>query len=206
MDWKKFIGFASLIILLMGCASNKTFIAQKDQEIAQLKKQLAEKESAATDQQKKSDQLTADLNKQLADLKQKEQVWIAEKEGMTAITLPNAVLFATGSVKLTPDGKKAIDEIWKVLSKYPDRKVQIQGHTDNIPIAKKFEGKYKSNWELSSARAHTVLHYVMTKPDAKPKRLAAVGYGEFQPIADNTTKLGRAKNRRVVIAVMGKSS
>jgi len=193
-----FAAVLGLAILLVGCAGNKQVIAEKDQEIARLQKELAQfKTETAT----AKNQLAEDLNRQLADLKQKEQVWIQEKGDLTTITMSNAVLFASGSVKLNPDGNKIIDEIWKVLAKYPEREVQIQGHTDNVPIARKFEGRFKSNWELSSARAHTVLHYVTAKPDAKPKRLAAVGFGEFRPIADNATEEGRAKNRRVVIAV-----
>jgi len=194
--------FTVLIVLfLTGCAANKALITEKDAEIARLRKQVDKARTEQTTQKKTADQLVADLNKQLADLKQKGQVWITEKENMTLITLPNSALFGSGSVKLTPEGKKAINEIWKTLAKYPQRDISIQGHTDNVPIAKKFQGKYKSNWELSSARAHTVLHYVMTKPDAKPKRLSAVGFGEYRPVADNKTEDGRKKNRRVVIAV-----
>jgi len=201
------VAFSMLIVLLVaGCAGNKALLADKDAEIARLQKQVDKAKTEQTAQTKKADQLTVDLNKQLADLKQKEQVWITEKENMTLITLPNAALFALGSVTLSLEGKKVTDEIWKTLAKYPERDVSIQGHTDNVPIAQKFEGKYRSNWELSSARAHAVLHYLTTKHDAKPKRLSAVGFGEYRPVGDNKTEDGRKKNRRVVIAVGQKIS
>jgi len=196
------VTFTMLIILLIaGCASNRGLMADKDAEIASLKKQVADAKIEQTKQTNEADELVADLNRQLADLRDKGQVWITEKDNMTIITLPNAALFASGSVTLSPEGQKVSDDIWKTLVKYPDRDISIQGYTDNVPIAKKFKGRYKSNWELSSARAHTVLHYVMTKHDVKPNRLSAVGFGEFHPIADNKTENGRMKNRRVVIAV-----
>lgn len=84
---------------------------------------------------------------------------------------------------------------------YPEKAVLIEGHTDNVPIAPKFHDNYKSNWELSSARAHTVLHYVRGKYGIDPQRIGAVGYGEYRPIADNATDAGRALNRRVMITV-----
>ncbi len=93
---------------------------------------------------------------------------------------------------------------WDVLTNYPDREIFIEGHTDNVPIAQKFEGKYKSNWELSTSRALSVLHYVRQHPKASPYRLRVVGYGEQKPIADNSTEEGRIPNRRVEIVIGAK--
>lgn len=193
------IGIALLGLVAGGCASNKQLIAEKDMEIKRLKTEISQLKDQAQSKTTSED----DLTKQLNALASKEKIWIEEKQNMTTINVPNAVLFTSGSVKLSDEGKRIIDEVWKILAKYPNREVLIQGHTDNVPIASKFEGRFKSNWELSSSRAHSVLHYVLTKPDAKPKRLAAAGYGEFRPIADNKTEEGKAKNRRVVIAILG---
>jgi len=77
-------------------------------------------------------------------------------------------------------------------------------YTDDVQIAERFTGRYASNWELSSARAHAVVHYLTKNQGADPERLSAIGYGEYQPVADNTTPEGRAENRRVVIAVRAK--
>ncbi len=195
----------AVVLTLAACSENKKMIAEKDREIARLQQEIADLRSEADTQSKTRDKLAEDLSIKLEALKQKEQIWIQQKADMTSIAMSNAILFASGSNDLTSEGKAVIDEIWSVLSQYPDRQIIIQGHTDNIAIGKKLEGRFKSNWELSSARAIAVLDYVLLRPDAKPGRLAVAGYGEYHPIADNSTADGRAKNRRVVINISGKS-
>ena len=90
-----------------------------------------------------------------------------------------------------------------MVSQYPDRVVLIEGYADNRPIAPSYRWKYSSNWELSSARAHAVLHYIVNQHDADASRLAAVGFGDNDPVADNGTPEGWAQNRRVVITIGG---
>jgi chemotaxis protein MotB len=82
-----------------------------------------------------------------------------------------------------------------------DLNVGIEGHTDNVPI--KHSG-WKSNWELSSARALSVVHYLEDQEGIDPKRLSATGYGEFHPVASNETVSGRQENRRVEIVILPK--
>lgn len=77
--------------------------------------------------------------------------------------------------------------------------VIIEGHTDSIPIK---SGKYSSNWELSTARATSVINYIVASKRINPRRLSAVGYGEYVPIAENTSNSGRIKNRRVDIIIL----
>lgn len=185
-----------LCVIVAGCSQGK-LIAQKDQQIATLQNDIADLEGEVETQR----QLNEDLEKALADFQDKEQVWMKEKEGMMEIVMDGSVVYSSGSAKLTSEGKDIIDKIWEVLSRYPDREILIEGHTDNVQIAERFQHRFKSNWELSSARAHSVLHYVREKYGINPERIAAVGYGEYRPIADNSTEAGRAQNRRVVITV-----
>ncbi|PJA53717.1 MAG: flagellar motor protein MotB, partial [Candidatus Marinimicrobia bacterium CG_4_9_14_3_um_filter_48_9] len=117
------------------------------------------------------------------------------------IIVANSILFNSGSAMIGDDGKTILDQIWGVLAKYPEREILIEGHTDNVPIADKFQGKYKSNWELSLSRSMAVLYYATSKPTAIPNRLGVVGYGEQRPIADNATEEGKRQNRRVEIVV-----
>jgi chemotaxis protein MotB len=187
-------------MLLAGC-SNKKMIAEKDQQISDLEGEIQQLRGQVAEEKERAERLHADLQEALADLEKKEKLWLEEKEGLSKITLPEAVTFASGSNNLTKEAKEILDKIWGVLAQYPEYRILIEGHTDNVPIAEKYKNKYKSNWELSSARAHSVLHYLRAKYETEPERLTAVGYGEYHPIATNETEGGKAKNRRVVIAV-----
>jgi len=180
------------ITLTAGCSSNK-MLADKDREISQLRADLKELRG----EKDKADRLSDELNKSLAQLEAEKKLRI---EG-NRIIMSNAVLFSSGSVTISDVGKKILDDIGNILVKYPDRDILIEGHTDNVPIAQKYQGKYKSNWELSCARSLAVLHYIRTKKNMNPSRLAAVGYGEYRPISNNSAEQGRKQNRRVVIAI-----
>jgi chemotaxis protein MotB len=187
------------VLAAAGC-SKKALIAEKDAEIADLQTRNTALEGQLEEQKK----MTDDLNTQLADLTQQQKVLVEEKDGLTQITLDGAAAFHSADATLTHDGREAIDRIWSVLENYPDRRILIEGHTDNRKIGATAKQYYPSNWELSSARANSVLHYVENKYTPEPDRLASVGYGEFQPVADNDTREGRAQNRRVVITVGSK--
>jgi chemotaxis protein MotB len=183
-------------LLAMGC-SNKKLIAQKDQDIASLQDEVKSLESQLATQRQMND----DLSAMLSDYKDKENVWLEEKKDLTQITLDGSATFASASAELTTEGKDILDLIWKVLDQYRDRYILIEGHADDQPLKPSMREIYKSNWELSSARALAVLHYVVAKYGTPPDRIKAVGCGEFQPIADNGTEMGRAMNRRVVITI-----
>lgn len=112
----------------------------------------------------------------------------------------NKILFNEGSASIKTDAQKTLDEISKVLTKI-DNPVIIEGHTDSTPIK---NTKFQSNWELSTSRATNIISYIVKKGGVAPKRLCAVGYGEYMPIAENTTISGRILNRRVDIIVLEK--
>jgi chemotaxis protein MotB len=190
---------AAVAILASAGCSKKELIAQKDAQIADLQGDVAALQ-AEVDQQKR---MNEDLNRQLATAQEEKQVLMVEKENLTQITLDGAATFPTASAELSADGKSIIDQIWGVVSQYPDRVVLIEGYADNRPIAPSYRWKYSSNWELSSARAHAVLHYIVNQHDADASRLAAVGFGDNDPVADNGTPEGWAQNRRVVITIGG---
>lgn len=127
-----------------------------------------------------------------------KQVKLEMGERGLVITFVAEVLFDSGKAKLRGEGKDALDKIAKVLrDEALQNEIGIEGHTDNEPI--KYSG-WKSNWELSTARATTVLHYLEEKGIA-PKKLSATGYGEYRPVASNDTVEGRQKNRRVEIII-----
>ena len=191
---------AAVALLASAGCSKKELIAQKDAEIADLQQRTTALEGELEEQKK----MTMDLNQQLADLQDQQRVLVEERDGLTQITLEGSATFGVANAYLTRDGKEAIDQVWSVLQNYPDRRILIEGHTDNRPIRSTYRNVYASNWELSSARALSVLHYVEGKFGPEPDRLAAVGYGEYMPVADNDTSEGRSANRRVVITVGSK--
>jgi chemotaxis protein MotB len=119
-------------------------------------------------------------------------------DGRMVVALASDVLFASGSARLSEDGKASIAEVATVLASIPSRKFQIEGHTDNVPIK---SAQYPSNWELAAARAITVLK-TMLDAGMPPERISAASYGESKPAQPNDTVEGRAANRRIEIVVV----
>jgi chemotaxis protein MotB len=124
-------------------------------------------------------------------------VQLQSNERMVKLVLTEGVLFGSGKSELKDPAKKVLKPIVEQLKKVPNA-IIIEGHTDNVPIK---AGRYESNWELSMARAYSVLLY-FSEQGVPPKRLAGIGYGENQPIGSNATIEGRAKNRRIEISLM----
>lgn len=134
------------------------------------------------------------------NISQSKSVKLIKSDKGLIIRVNNKVLFDEGSAQIKSEAEKTLNEIIKVLTKI-NNPVIIEGHTDSIPIKNR---KYPSNWELSTARATNIISYMMKKGGISPKRLCAVGYGEYTPVADNTTISGRMLNRRVDIIVLEK--
>lgn len=198
---RKFFSVISVITLfvltsltLNGC----TFVFQKGrrndvEKITKLKSELSEMERAKAE-------LEDRLKKEIAD----NQAKLEMTERGLVITFLSEVLFDSGKAKLREDAKGKIDKVASVLkTTVSDLNVGIEGHTDNVPI--KHSG-WKSNWELSTARATSVLHYLIDQDQIEPQRLSATGFGEYHPVASNLTKEGRQKNRRVEIVILPKTT
>lgn len=135
-----------------------------------------------------------DLRKLLSDI---SGINIKSDARGIVITLPDLLLFSPGSAELKPESIDVLIRISEKLKELPG-KVAIEGHTDNVPIR---SSVYKSNWELSSARASSVLHFLLQR-GLSPDRFLIAGYGEYKPVAPNDTDEGRAKNRRVEIIIL----
>jgi len=113
------------------------------------------------------------------------------------IRLGDKVLYDIGKAKIKPGAHTILREIAMLISR-DTKEIFVEGHTDNVPIK---TVKFPSNWELSSARAMSVIRYLHEVEGIEAEKLAAVGHGEFRPLAPNTTSEGRAKNRRVEIFI-----
>jgi chemotaxis protein MotB len=122
----------------------------------------------------------------------------SEAKGEIVLRLPEALAFEAGDAALKPEAREAVREIAREIAPY-DVSVRVEGHTDDAPI---HTARYPSNWELSSARAMSVLAALIESGEMDPASLAAAGYGEHHPIAPNATPEGRAQNRRVDVVVV----
>lgn len=147
----------------------------------------------------------ADLNEAQEKLEQyikehdlQDQVSTELSEEGLMIRLKEKALFSSGSAQLQGQAEQIVPVIAALLSSLPER-VTISGHTDNVPIA---TAQFPSNWELSSARAVSLMRGVMgAQPSLNPARFSALGYSEYRPIASNDTEEGRAQNRRVEVFI-----
>lgn len=139
------------------------------------------------------------LKKEIGD--KEVRLEMAEK-GLTIIFLAE-VLFDSGKADIKKEALGVLDKVSKVLKKnLPDRDIGVEGHTDNEPI--KYSG-WKSNWDLSAARATSVIHYMVDERGISPEKVSATGYGKHRPVASNDTPEGRRQNRRVEIVVLPKN-
>jgi len=113
--------------------------------------------------------------------------------------LSDNILFDSGRAEIRKEAYPVLNEVaGAIRSKVPDKNIGIGGHTDNVPVTK---SQWGTNWELSTARATNVLHY-LEKKGLAPKKLSATGYGQHHPVSSNSTEAGRAKNRRVEIVIL----
>jgi chemotaxis protein MotB len=125
------------------------------------------------------------------------QLRIALRNGRMVIQLANDVLFDSGHTEIKPAGQQALAQVASIFRTIPDRKFQVAGDTDNVPI---HTPRFASNWELSTERAVEVVRFLVAQGVA-PGVLSAAGYGEFDPVAPNDDASGRAKNRRIEISL-----
>ena len=179
-------------IAVNGCALN-FYKGKPEQErkIKQLTTQVEELEQAKR-------MLEDKLSQEISD----KQILLEQTSRGLVITMANDILFDSGKAKLKKHAKGVLAKIAGVINQAaPDRNIGVEGHTDNVPI--KHSG-WKSNWELSVARATSVVHYLIDECSIEPQKLSAIGYGEYRPIETNDTKEGKARNRRVEIIILPK--
>ena len=146
-------------------------------------------------------QLEKDLIAQLERETEAGTINVSRQGDRVIIGLKSSILFSSGSAAIRTSGKKHLKKISRILARYINREIQVQGHTDNIPISDRLADRWESNWELSAARATRVLRYLVEVGNTDPRRISAAAMGEFRPIADNSSKTGRKKNRRIDIVL-----
>lgn len=190
--YSKLFGVTILVLALSGCA----VIFQKGrrsdlEKIDELSAQLEELNRA---KRILEDRLSGEIKD--------KQVRLQMMEKGLVVTFVADIVFDSGKAEIRHEALPILNKVAKVLDEnVPELSVGIEGHTDNVPI--KVSG-WKSNWELSTSRALSVLHYLVDKQGINPSRLSAIGYGENWPVASNSTSEGRRLNRRVEIVILPK--
>ncbi|MCS6925574.1 MAG: flagellar motor protein MotB [Candidatus Binatia bacterium] len=164
----------------------------------QLQEQTRAKEAELSSLRGAYDRLVASLQGEIA---QKEIALHQVKEKLV-VTILDRVLFPSGQATLTPEGRQIMQKVGAILAKVTDRRILIEGHTDNVPIGPTLSQQYPTNWELSTARATEVVKYLITEAQLPPHRLSAVGRADTAPVASNESEEGRKQNRRIEIILL----
>ena len=165
-----------------------------------MRRALEDEREARTTKEAEIQQLSGtyqSLVEQLESEVRAGEVEIEELRGRLQVRALDQILFDSGSVEIKPRGREVLAKIATQLAKVTDRRVRVEGHTDDVPIA---TPRFPSNWELSVGRAATVARF-LAEQGVAPQRLEAAGFGEFQPIASNDRPEGRARNRRIEIVL-----
>ena len=145
-----------------------------------------------------SEEMAEEIQKKINELNLQDIVNVDFNGQYVEITLNGAVLFNSGRSEVMDEAKPLLNNIAKILNPYSDNLIQIEGHTDSVPI---HSSKYESNDVLSMYRALNVADYIRSQSSIEPSHIVSAGRGEYDPIADNTTAEGRALNRRVEIKI-----
>ncbi len=177
-----------------------------DKVVEQYYKQLFNSSQKDTDEiqqcdTSENDELEAGYQTLVKDLKGEvatKEITIEKFKEMLAINVVDEILFDTGKAEITPRGKTVLAKVGEVIGKMTDKHVYIVGHTDNVPIQ---TFRYPSNWELSCARAASVIRYILETDSLNPAMFSAVGRSSYQPVSSNDSLEGRARNRRVEIVI-----
>ena len=171
--------------------TNQEFVAALNEQLLALQK---EKELVGQKARSLEEEMRAEL--------ESKDVAISKLQGKLTVTIVDRVMFDSGEAILKPDGAAVMQKIADLLAGHPELKIHVIGHTDNVPIRPSAQTRLLSNWELSAARALAAVHCLTEKSGVDPRRVGAVAYSEFRPIADNATAEGRAKNRRIEITIL----
>ncbi len=177
----------------------KNDIAAKDKALAAKAKEIQTKEVQVKQQSAAFAQMQDAMKAELAS----KEVTLKELEGKLTLTMVEAILFDSGRADVKKEGKEALKKVAGVLKEVKDQDVVIAGYTDNVQMSASLAKKFATNWELSAARAISVVK-LLQADGVDPALLCASGFSEYRPVADNATPEGRAKNRRMEIILMPK--
>lgn len=168
---------------------------QLHQTSAELRQKVADAEKELASLRSTQDELARQLQQEIAD----QQVRVERVRDQIRVDMVDEILFDSGEAILKPEGVAVLTKVGGVLSKVTDRRVEVHGHTDNVPIIGALARRFPTNWELSAARATNVARFLQDVARLDPARLTATANSEYQPKASNADDEGRRLNRRIEI-------
>jgi chemotaxis protein MotB len=209
------IGLAIAVLIAVAAAvwaySMRNAVADKEAELAACIDQAAKAGGESARLKAREAELLASLKTRETELRaslQKElasrDVEISRLKDQLSVQVLDRILFRSGSAKILPEGEKVLQKLAPTIAKADDL-IRVEGHTDNVRIGESLQEIYVSNWELSTARAASVVRYFQHRAKIDPKRLEAVGFGEYKPLAPNDTAASRQRNRRVAIVLTARA-
>ncbi len=165
---------------------------------AQLEKELLARQARIAAMKTTYDQLVEKMESEI----ERGEITISELQGQLTVNLVERILFDSGQADLKTAGLQVLHRVGDILKEVADKEIRVEGHTDNIPISPRLRETFASNWELSTARATNVVHFLQQRKGIPGERLSVCGYGPYQPIASNDTANSRSQNRRIQIVLV----
>jgi chemotaxis protein MotB len=186
-------------------AQVRATLAQSQGEASDLNQKLTESKDRIENLEKEKEtalQSQRSLEGEMRAALESKDVTISQLQGKLTVNILDRILFDSGEADLKPDGAEVLRKVAIILVSHPNLRIHVVGHTDDVPIRPAARKRFPSNWELSTARATAAVRFLTEQAGVDPRRLGAVGYGEFRPVADNSTPEGRARNRRIAITIL----
>jgi chemotaxis protein MotB len=188
--------------LIKAVSDGRKKVADLEAENTKLKENVAQLQTKSQEVEKQSNTFKELLQEMKGEIAQ-GQITITELKGKLTMDVVDKILFASGEATVKKEGLAVLKRVVEILKNMQDKNIRVEGHTDNVRITSKLARIYPSNWELSAARAINVTKYLQQQ-GIDPAILSATAFGEYQPLADNSTAEGKAKNRRIAIILLPK--
>jgi chemotaxis protein MotB len=186
--------------LAAGLEQERGRLKAEEAEKARLEQERAAKEEEIRRLTRTQEELSRSLQDEIA----KGNITIQRVRDRLTINMVDRVLFDSGQAQIKPAGVKVLKQVADVLKTVTDKQIRIEGHTDNVPISVRLQDRFKTNWELSTARATTVVRYLIDHGGVDRELLSAAGYADTRPVASNDSEEGRSSNRRIEIVLYPK--
>lgn len=200
--------FLCVLIPFTHCGSiqNETEqLTDCQRSLSKLNQQLSDQKTEAERKRKQNEETYKKLIASLKDEIQKDEITITNYKDALTINIAERILFDRGRAEIKHTYYPVLNKIGAVLGTLTGKFIQVEGHTDDVPIADEYKWKIPNNWALGARRAINVTIYLMDKFSIDPQRIAVMSFSKYRPLVPNTNEKNRAKNRRIEIVIIDKS-